>query len=728
MVNWDDEDIKEWKEDAIKRQQHYCESLGDRNYDHFSSDQITYLEVKIAYAYFGAPNVDENENTDTEMLSIDNYNEEQKGFIKKISSKILEVIGSQDINVAFLFVVIKQHKNVFQLPLIKLEKTDGKVCFLDNFVRVYNGWDDYVNNNELPKCICCYPKNGIYEASEDGNVRVQVTTSPRCNVGEQLVNAADITSTVATFASLGLLGASFFLPVLAPVAAYTGASACGYGVVRSSYRIYDRSIHDQSINPIADGTARSIWLGAVGGALGLGSMGVTSYISKLAVRGDIARKFIRVTYTVLGAGSLTVNGLGVVSNIIELAEKKIKGEEVTKMEVFNFGLSVFFFTNACLKFKTAKSLIRDVQIDVIDNYGKNLPEETSETFKRFRDKAVLNTKVRPNARFIKSINQINNPEEFWRCLASAGDAHNIKFHRKNFGQVIINKELVIHANKLVEMNLDNPTVVDEIFQFTNKLMSDPSYAPQFLDDVKGIVKKERINFEITRRQTLEKLRKTLGVQDLKDYKVGGESIFHNMEPHSIDRIGNVMEQCKVFGDEELLQAVKSFAEKTNCKNASDFIAGIEILTRFKAAEAKKTFFKNPRKQRSALVVKELNKPNSDLMKQFCSEYDKVFSKVSQVNAMADQPFKTDNLATYHFMKHGDKKTPEEYFDQIKVLFNAKCQISDWKHTQDGQNMICKCYTDNGMFGVFIKPIVQMYNACVFTATVFYMKSLDKKIN
>ena len=89
----------------------------------------------------------------------------------------------------------------------------------------------------------------------------------------------------------------------------------------------------------------------------------------------------------------------------------------------------------------------------------------------------------------------------------------------------------------------------------------------------------------------------------------------------------------------------------------------------------------PRNSWSAHIVKELNAPDSNLMKQLCSDYEKVFSKVSPLNATADQPFESDMVATYHFIKHGKYKrrelTPEDFFDQVKELFNAK--ITKIKH-------------------------------------------------
>ena len=509
-----------------------------------------------------------------------------------------------------------------------------------------------------------------------------------------------------------------------PIALWTGVSAGGYGVARGSFQIADRVQHEQSVNPFTDRAARNIWFGVVGGALGLGSMGVTSYITKLAARGDIARKFIRVTHTVLGASSLSVNGLGVMSNAIELIHKKGEGEEVTKMELVNFGISVFFFTNAAMNMKTAKSLIRDVQINVIDSHGRSLPPETAETFQKFRDQAVLNTKVRPNARFIKSIHQIENPAEFWKCLANAGDNHNVRFHRKEFGQVVINNEMVIHGNKLVELKMDKPATVEKIFQTTNKLMNDPQYSQgQFLNEVKDIVKNERINFETQRKQTLDKLRQTLGVRDLKDYKVGGKSVFGKMDPHSIDRLGTVMEQTGAVGDAELVKAVKTFAERVDCRNASDFIACMELVDKFKTTEAKQ-MTDLPRKERSAAVVTKLNNSDTSLMDQFCRQYSEVHESIAPQNATAKQPFKTDKLATYHFLKHrracGVDLTPEGYFEKVKSLFDTKYNTPDWKpkYTQDGQNLTFSVQTDDGMFGVFVKPVVQTEGYEFFTATVF----------
>jgi len=731
MVNLNDKDlpkdIQEWKTNATARQKHYCDCLGDREYDHFSSDQLNLLDVKIAYANFGeAQNTESGDNLET--VSVEHYTKEQKEYVRQIREKIVEVAETSDLNVAFLFIIVKQYENACQLPLVRFKKKDGKVCFLDNVVRVYNGWADYKENNELPKCIVCYPAGGYYSSDSNGNVEVETDTSRRCRLGEKVVGAADTTSMVLGVTSLVASIASFtpLAPIAAPVALWTGVSAGGYGVARGSYQIADRVKHEQSVNPFTDKAARNIWFGVVGGALGLGSMGVTSYITKLAARGDIARKFIRVTHTVLGASSLSVNGLGVVSNAIELISKKQEGEEVTKMELVNFGISVFFFTNAAMNMKTAKSLIRDVQINVIDAHGKTLPPETEQTFKSFRDKAVLNTKVRPNARFIKSIRQIENPAEFWKCLANQGDNHNIRFHRREFGQVVINNELVVHGNKLVEMKMKDPSTVDRIFSTTNRLMNDPQYSKdQFLSDVRTIVKEERINFETQRKQTLDKLRRTLGVKDLKDYKVGGKSVFDKMDPHSIDRLGTVMEQTNAVGDADLAKAVKTFAERVDCKNASDYIACMEIVDKCKTTEAREpTRAKVPRRDRSGQIVSELNTADSPLMDKFCQQYFDNQNAVAPHNASAEQPFKSDKLATYHFMKHrrarGVDLTPEEYFQEVKSLFDGKCNTPDWKpkYTQDGRNLTFTVQTNDGMFGVFIKPVVQTGDQAFFTATVF----------
>ena len=642
MLSGDADDIKKWKEDAMNTQQHYYDSLGDREYDYFSSYETNLLEVKIAYAYFGAPTVDENQNISIEdRLSIDNYDDNQKKFTQDVKDKIVEVTGSNTINVAFLFVIVKKHgnNNAYLLPVIRLKKRGGTVCFLDNFLRVHTDWNDYIKKNELPKRICCYPKNGFYQSDKDGNVLCEVTTSPRCNIDERVVNGAKV-------------DLYLFRSDIVPIGANTGASAGVNTVVGSSYKTNDRASQDQSIN-------------------------LTSH-------------------------EMRVNP--------------------TKKEVLNFRICVFFFFHLSMSFESAKKFIPYVQID---NHGRTLSEETSKTFKVFSDKSEL--LVLSNARFIKSI---NNPDEFWQCLANAGETHSVEFHKSELGQIVINKEMVIHANKLVEMNLENPTAVDEIFLYTNRLMNDANYASTtFLEDVSEIVKTERVNFEISRRQTLDKLRQNLGVQDLQNYKVAGKAIFHDMDPHQIDRIGVVMEQCKVWGDSQLLKAIKIFAEKTGCTNASDFVACLEIVDKFKAAEGRRLKDMR-RKSRSAYIVQQLNDPNSNLMNKFCSDYDQVFSKVSPLNATADQPFKSDKLAAYHFIKHrnfqGRELTPKGYFDKVKKLFNAKHHSADFKPklSQDGHELIFNCHTDDGKFGVFVKPVVTTDSYKFVTATVYYMRSLN----
>lgn len=42
-------------------------------------------------------------------------------------------------------------------------KPDKKFCFIDHTARYYADWTDYLNNNALPRCKMCFPRDGIYK-------------------------------------------------------------------------------------------------------------------------------------------------------------------------------------------------------------------------------------------------------------------------------------------------------------------------------------------------------------------------------------------------------------------------------------------------------------------------------------------------------------------------------------------------------------------------------------
>ena len=68
---------------------------------------------------------------------------------------------------------------------------------------MYKDWDDFLNNNQLPKCTYCYPKGGVYDGDHKDKVYLQFGKTPAANAGSVLCSVLDTASTVVMVSSAG---------------------------------------------------------------------------------------------------------------------------------------------------------------------------------------------------------------------------------------------------------------------------------------------------------------------------------------------------------------------------------------------------------------------------------------------------------------------------------------------------------------------------------------------
>lgn len=100
---------------------------------------------------------------------------------------------------------------------------------IDHDGRMYKNWEDYLQNNKLPKCTMVYPKDGIYQCNpnykiteQSSTVWIEVKDSPACSLKDTIVKICDNVSNVLTLsATVGLGVTSLFTPV-GPMVATAG--------------------------------------------------------------------------------------------------------------------------------------------------------------------------------------------------------------------------------------------------------------------------------------------------------------------------------------------------------------------------------------------------------------------------------------------------------------------------------------------------------------------------
>jgi hypothetical protein len=308
MVNWDDPDIIRWKDDARELQQEYLDLLGDREWDVIEKCDWTVFRRKVGFGMYGPPSsLPSHDNNDT------GYAKDQVDQIEKVCVQLVDGFDfhNGDIHFACVFVVGRIFADRITVPVFKAKSSEdggSPGVYVDTCARKYNSWSDYLEKNKLPKCIYCYPKCGKYERNNDGRVEVGFGTSPACDFINRVASFMDGATTVLSLGAtvVGVLAITPFVPV-APILASSAfctvsAGVGAYGVARSSYALYDRATHGQSVG-LSDADARACWISIVGSSLGFAQARMVNSMTNAARAGEVMSKAGRIAFIVVQSGS-----------------------------------------------------------------------------------------------------------------------------------------------------------------------------------------------------------------------------------------------------------------------------------------------------------------------------------------------------------------------------------------------------------------------------------------
>lgn len=430
MVNWDAEDVKEFKKEARMSQQEYCDLLGDREWDVIENWAWNIFRRKVGFGIYGPPSeTPSSDNKDT------GYVTEQLDVIEKICDQLVETLNFKQRNIHFacIFVVMKVFDKRYTVPVFKAKRDDepsSKSVFVDTGARKYSSWSDYLANNTLEKCIYCYPTNGLYETNSDNEVCVKFGTSPACDFISRVFSIFDTVSTVVTITATGVgVAALCTVPIAGPIMAATaiaGVSTSAYGVSRSTYALIDRASHNQSV-ALTDADARSCWLSIVGSSLGFAQGQMIASMTNAARAGEVMGKAGRIAFIIVQTGSLTVNGIGIVHGLAVLIDKSERNE-LTPLDVFQFSASILFFTNSAVNFKTASTIIKEVQHDVINTHREGLGKDAKKLFNKQTGKLRGPDEMHGNAEVVKQLNRIENSKDLYEMMADK----NVASHKVGF--------------------------------------------------------------------------------------------------------------------------------------------------------------------------------------------------------------------------------------------------------------------------------------------------------
>lgn len=370
-----DESLKSWLNVAEQKQDFYCSTLGTRTWEQYRQNERRFLKLKLGFAIFGPP----SQIDDTEICFKDPI---QNEIIERIQSVIENVSKTEDIYLAFIYVIGNVNGEYAEFPIIRvINESDGYTkhtsYFVDILGRLYENWDAFLNDNIFPKCIYCYPKNGFYSRDKDGNVKLELGYSPACKKLKRFFKHVDTLSDAAMVSSIAIGLASLAVPVATPVvigSAVAGVSSGVWTSARGATSLVDRKKHGQSIN-ITQKDARSDWLAFVSGILGAAGAGAMHYSQFLARSGQILNKIPSIVMQSIETGCGVSSGtIYIINQILTIMENK----ELTSFDTAQLALSFLFYFHTNVEAKSITKLLMKLQKDVILDIKKHMnPQQVS---------------------------------------------------------------------------------------------------------------------------------------------------------------------------------------------------------------------------------------------------------------------------------------------------------------------------------------------------------------
>ncbi|KAJ8925280.1 hypothetical protein NQ315_009108 [Exocentrus adspersus] len=441
--------------DSGKYQQLMVDMLGDRDYDGFDHDQHKLLKEKIAFALMGPPKAEEGYDAkdmkqveplfkaimDNSKLIMQYKDRVEVSFIFNCT----EPLPSEKIKRAKKFPDYNPNTDLMPVPIFVLRKCheSENPCrvFIDHTGRTYSTWDEYMNRNKLHQCVMVLPLNGRYEVDHEGNVLLEKHLSPACGIDTKILQGADYVSVAGGLISGGIfvaaaLPAIAVAPAALVVGGITGVAVGVYSIARSSYTLYDRKRHKETLS-FKDSEVRGAYINILAGALGFVGAGANVAVTQLAARGVNIGKGASAVVDAFAFVNLGVSGASVLNSGYDIFDKWYNENQAPSLlSIVQLSSSILFFGNALYNFKSCSTIIEETQMKTLKNYQESLRSNRHrKTFSKLLKETIRQNEfneVQGRAEVISAIRNVQNKDEVFAALTRSNKDMNKKGHQSSF--------------------------------------------------------------------------------------------------------------------------------------------------------------------------------------------------------------------------------------------------------------------------------------------------------
>ena len=180
--------------------------------------------------------------------------------------------------------------------------------------------------------------------------------------------------------------------------------------------LIDKGTHGESLKDLESLT---LWFSIAAVPLHFASSAVTGVLARGAVQeGRIFSQGMRTFASVL---LCTTFGLDTALFSFGLANliKKYQDDDLTALDLLQFSISVFFFTNTLIQPKTAHGVIKKSQTTYINKISKSMTDETvKETFDKFLKANKVDGSIQDRSKIVRAVNRMKDPNNFFTKAAA----------------------------------------------------------------------------------------------------------------------------------------------------------------------------------------------------------------------------------------------------------------------------------------------------------------------
>ena len=182
---------------------------------------------------------------------------------------------------------------------------------------------------------------------------------------------------------------------------------------RSANRLYDKGVHSESLKDLESITS---WIAIVATPLNFATAATNGILVAGAESGKIFSDMQRIGATALIWTTIGANSAMIVTGFANLYEKNSKGQ-LNALDIAQFCMSVFFFTNTLIQPRTAEGVIQSAQEQHIESIGNSMSEEAAASLTDFVNKNRAENNILENSKIIRTLNRMDSPGAFFGGLS-----------------------------------------------------------------------------------------------------------------------------------------------------------------------------------------------------------------------------------------------------------------------------------------------------------------------